>query len=185
MIEVDEQGALTLTRCGTLDVVRQFADVVVALRLHGLGQQHGGLVGILPSEVKQTVVSTEAGSLQRYFLRGEGQAEVWLDDETDGVALVGCRTTFLLVLLGLRHKLRLILTGTVDREVAAVGHLAGDEVVVSLAEICLLTVDTKTEVEECRDRLVVEGDRFVLTAFTALVGDGYAVEIHLAARLHH
>ena len=75
--------------------------------------------------------------------------------------------------------------GTVDREVAAVGHLAGDEVVVSLAEICLLTVDTKTEVEECRDRLVVEGSRFVLTALAALVGDGYAVEIHLAARLHH
>ena len=186
MVEVDEQGTGTLGGSGTLDVVRQFADAVVALRLHGLCQYDGRLVWILPGEVEQTVVCTEAGGFQRYFLRSEGQAEIRLDDEADGIALVSSRdSAFRLVLLRLGHELSLILAGAIDREIAAVGHLAGHEVVVGLTEVGLLILNTETEGEVGGDGLIVEGSQFVITAASTLVGDGHTMEIHLTARLHH
>ena len=79
----------------------------------------------------------------------------------------------------------MVLTGTVDREVATVGHLTGYEEIGSLTKVSLLTVSTKTEGEVGCHRFVVEGSQFVLTAALAVVTDSHAVDIHLTARLHN
>ena len=76
------------------------------------------------------------------------------------------------------------MTGTIDGEVATIGHLTGHEVVGSVAEVGLLALSAKTEGEVGSHRLVVEGSQFVLVAALAVVADGHAVDIHLTARLH-
>lgn len=110
MVEVDEQAAGAFARRGSSDFVGEFADVgilVVTIGLHTLLKQYGGLVGVLPGDVEQTIVGAEASSLQRHLRGCEGITETGLEEESDGVAFIGSRTTFSLVLLLDGHEERL------------------------------------------------------------------------------
>ena len=177
MIEVDQQAASSLSRCSTCDVVRELrvaGACVVTSGLHTYGQRYGGLIGILPRDIDQTVVGTETGGLQRHLLRSEGQSEVGLDEELDGVRLIGSSAALAFVLLSIWLKACHVRIGILDPQVATVGHLAGHKVLVGIAKLSLLAVFSCTEGEGCCHRLVVEFSQFLALA---VVGDSHAVNI--------
>ena len=123
-------------------------------------QQDGRLVGVLPGDVNQTVVRAVAGGVELHLGGGEGEAEARLDEEADGVALVGSRASVAFVLLRERLDARLAIALVIkvfDEEVAAQGHLAGDEVIGGIAELSLLPLGTQVEGEGSHDGLIGEG----------------------------
>ena len=162
VVEVDEQSALALGRRGTCHVVGEFAEggtLVVAGWLHTLGEQDGGLVGVLPGDVEQSVVGTETGGLQRYLGGCEREAEAGLEDEADGVRLVGSRSALDFVLLIDGHELCLSDAVGIESEelkVAAPGDLTDDEVGGCFAKVGLLSFGAEVEGEGDGGGFVVE-----------------------------